>query len=165
MLEPLARERGWQSEYAVRNALMFNWEVVRDTAERRRANGETRTIWTPAIVSDEDLAAFMHEGGHVEDQAPMDGRVVVYDASDGLRLRVNIPREVAAWRFALTRLRARWNAAMHEELKASVHSYAVDWRSLIRSMDRASIRDLLADSAELASGRRRFFSPPKPYTR
>jgi hypothetical protein len=76
--------------------------------QRATACLRTRTIETPPIYGDLELAAFAHEGGHIE--APMADRT-------------NIDDELLAWRWAMKSLSFRWNAPMQREMEACLRTY------------------------------------------
>jgi hypothetical protein len=94
---------------AVDLAVQHEWNLEREP-ERHKATAHfaTRTIRTPPIHGDLELAVFVHEGGHLE--SPMGDRD-------------RIDNELLAWRWGMKALGFRWSPAMQREMEACLRTY------------------------------------------
>jgi hypothetical protein len=110
VLDPRRDIRYEHLKRAVDLAVQHEWNLELEP-ERHKATAHfaTRTIKTPPIYGDLELAVFVHEGGHLE--SPMGGD------------RDRIDNELLAWRWGMRALAFRWNIAMQREMEACLKTY------------------------------------------
>jgi hypothetical protein len=137
-------------DVAVDLATRYRWNVEPTDHAHTRACHTTRTISTPPIYGDAELACFVHEGGHVEDtdNATRVGRLI---RSDGILWSESLESEFFAWRFALKTLGFRWNATMQSSLEKHLRTYHGVGLVLSHG-DLMALNAVIADGAEQARG-------------
>jgi hypothetical protein len=132
---------------AVDLALYYWWTVAPADEHQVGIKGyshqATRTIYTMPIRGDAELALFVHEGGHLEDQDADNRR---HSHRDGARM-ISIEAEVVAWRFAMRRLGWRWNRTMQDSMVVCLQTYG----TYIETPDeRHAVEALIADGHDQA---------------
>lgn len=132
VLDPCFASKYQHLDYAIDVAVRYEWNL-KLVSDWKDATGcfSTRTIETPSIYSDVDLAVFMHEGGHVETPVAWADRE-------------SMESELAAWRWAMKTLGRRWNTVIQHTMVDCLRTYQ-SWRV-------KTYQDLLTMEAVFAEG-------------
>lgn len=145
VLDPARSIQYAHLDRAVGLAIIHGWNVKPCRPGYVRASYSERTIWTTPIAGDTELAAFAHEGGHVEDVTDRPGVVI---ERDGIRWVCDFESELNAWRFALRVLGYRWNDTMNRFMSDCLWSYRPGYVGTWEN--RRAMDALIAEGAELA---------------
>jgi len=95
-------------KFAVDMAVRYEWNIEPVASGKQRASQKSRTVWTPPICGEAELAVFAHEGGHVQDPDSDGRRFVAVQGKDGERWAESLEAELAAWQWAMARLARTW---------------------------------------------------------
>lgn len=138
------------TDWAVDLALRNHWNCAAADHVYTRASIRGRVIYTPPVMGDEELALFLHEGGHLQD--PDHGRhdddVVVM--AGGLVHVHSLQAEFFAWRWAMQTLAHRWNTRMQQHLETCLRSYQGIGLFARGYADLQAMNAVIAEGAELA---------------
>jgi hypothetical protein len=106
--------------HAINLAVEHGISIVRCANRDARTYQEARQIYAPAVTNEQTYSTFLHEVGHLLSPAADSRQYRNHETETCL---ISPLGEIGAWRWAVTNA-LQWTLEMHENLSASLTTYA-----------------------------------------